>query len=316
MNMYLPNVSDWNNWSSLNKEYSTLVADMPILNTLGILIALREWSLLERPPTRLEIRIFLYETGLEGPNPWQLVLPNEPITEKTREKSTKGLDALKSTEHLVFKELEKRELIKSETVNSYRKKKQPIKPLLENSRVQERIVTSSLHGREKLYQLTPKGSLFLEIMIQKPWLHFSLVKDAAKRGFTTVSILSWAYLKDKRRTEEYIFQFPEFKSLIPKMKFENYSKMLNPLTRILVEFKLLSERLEKYERIIEFDRLDFEEKQSFKKIFESKSDSYDPLRKIIIEEFRKMSRSYLDIIIKEAEDMGLSLETLKKHTPP
>ena len=314
--MYLPTVNDWNNWNKLNKGYSTLVSDMPILNTLGILIALREWSLMERPPTRLEIRMFLYERGIEGPNPWQLILPSEPITERTREKSAKGLDAIKSTEHLVFKELEERGLISSETFKSFRELNQLPKNTSENPRIQERIVTSTLHGRELLYKLTPKGSTYLEVMIQKPWYYSSLVRDAARRGFTTASILSWVYLKDPRRTEEYISNFPEMDSIISKMKFENYAKMLTPITRILVEFRELTKTIDGYERGIEFDINDRESRESFHRIFDLNAYKYDPLRGMVFEEFKRMAEAYLEMIISDAKKMGLDLEMLKKHAPP
>ena|GEM_PF-4809511 len=303
-------------------EYSSLVPDTPILNTLAILIGLREWANEKRPPTRTELHRFLFESGLEGYAPWHQVLPDEMITEsggnKRRKGSSNNNKVSNTTEHLLLKKLEEIGLIKSETFKTFREKAKQKNTSLLNPRIQERIVDDSMTGKELLYTFTPKGSVYLELVIQKPWLYHSLNRNAAKRGFVTISVLSWSYLKDEKRTEAYLENLPENKTIIKNIGFKNYTAMLTPITRIISEYHCLKDFMEE----LKDRKTSFEEKQlSLKSMIDFvnkiRPDSYqtDKLQELINDQFITITETYLSLIVKEAEKLHISIKDLENHSP-
>ncbi len=307
--MYLPTSDDWKFWKQLMGQYSGLVPDTPILNTLAILIALREWSGEFRAPTRSELHRFLFESGLEGFSPWHQVLPDEMITESGGNKRKKGMTNSSShtTEHLLLKKLEDIGLIKSETFKAFRDTNNRKHTSSLHPRIQERMDDQSLTGKELLYSLTPVGSLYLELVIQKPWLYHGLNRNAAKRGFVTISILSWSYLKDDRRTEGYLKNLPENKTIIKNIGFKNYPAMLTTTTRIISEYHCLKELLSEFK----------DQKSSFevkKKSFESILNTYHTSQ-IINDEFITITEAYLSQVIREAEKKYLTIKDLESNAP-
>lgn len=312
--MYLPTQDDWIKWNNLNKRYIPLLGEHPIINILPILIFIDEWIDEERPPTRQEIRKYLYESGGTGPNGWQLIIPAKPIAESTGGNKGKSPSGSKSSEHVLYKYLEVNEIISSETVSDFFKKNKTL-PRAAGSITKAEKKISGLHGREILYSLTPLGEIYLELLLQIPWLSLTLDRNYVKRGFSTISILSWTRLKDPSKLKKTSNQNFRNNQIINELGFHNFWKMKTPITRILVEFGELTTIIEYYERIINRGR------EGNKTVYTSgirvKDDRWVPdnLTLIATEEFQKIARAYLDLIVFNAEELGLSLETLKKHSP-
>ena len=303
--MKLPTKNDWKTWSKLMGEYSSLVPDSPILNTLAILLGLREWADEPRPPTRVELHRFLFDPMFDGPNPWCRILPAELITESGGNKKNKGnlpKGNSNTTEHLLLKKLEHKGLIQSETFKAYSYKKNKKDMFFLNPRIRERAAERLLTGKELLYTLTEKGSLYLELIMQKPWLFHSLNPNAAKRGFITISILSWSYLKDQKRTEDYLKSFPENKTIIKNIKFKNYLSMLTPITRIISEYHCLDNFLSKLKN-------KKEDNKKYPNHFK-----IDHLDELVNDEFITITETYLTLIIKEAEKFNITEKELKKNS--
>lgn len=299
--MYLPNKEDWKTWLSLTEKYRTLVSDTPIINTLMILIALREWSSEPRPPTRIELHSFLFDRAI-GESPWQTLFPSDYVTEREKTIRKSGIATYSnSTEHLLLQNLEKIGIVQSETFKTFKKKRTHIKEA--NPRIFKRTLDQTFMGKEHLYSLTNKGSLYLELVIQTPWLRVSTLPDSAKRGFVPISAISWCYLKDKIRSEDYLKKLPETSYVQNTLRFKNYTLMLSPINRLIMEIYRLNQDLTNLrDRQKEIEAISFMNENT-------------EFEKSIIEQKTNIVEVYLQMLLREAEGFGLSRKLLEKHSP-
>ena len=308
--MYLPTKNDWLNWAKIEEKVIMLMSDQPIINILPILIVLDNWLNYSRPPTRLEIQTALYEKNLEGINWWQSIIPSQPLAETSGK--IKMNERPNSSEHRIYKVLEDRGLISSKSFKE-------MKNISMHVHVDPHFhaadtIRSMKHGRERYYSITPLGKIYLNVILQKPWLSISLNREYVVRGFLSISTLSWMYLEKPRIYPK------DFIKKVNRELTENLSvsfwNLDSPVKRIVSEYKTLLAYKQPYEGKL---RKIKNNEKFFSLLNEIEVRNNRPPmelffpEKIISEEVCTLSDSFLTIIENKARKIGLGIDNLNEQ---
>lgn len=305
--MHLPTKKDWELWYRLEEEYTGLIHDHPVINFLPILIIIEEGMANDHPYSRQEIQEILYRRKLAGKrNWWQHLLPPTPIAEQTgKNKRTSNLS--KSTEHqevkisnssdhILYKDMQDREIIYSTSFKEHIEDlKKNSASLAEHQRLGRAIKRmEQLHGRERIYYLTPKGKVFLNIIISKPWYVISLNRYAAKRGYSAISILSWLYLQNLSVSQNN--ENINLDDILNKNEISSFDKMQSPFTRLIMEFKDLKRIENKFKTLLKMNK------------YRPNLNSRNNEEEFICEEFINLANFYLSIVESKLKMYNLSNE--------
>lgn len=320
--MNLPDKKDWENWAKIEHKVVMIMHDHPMINVLPILIILDNWVNYSRPPTRSEIQLALHSDNIEGRNWWKNLIPSHPIAESTgRNISKKKAGDVKrpiSGDHRLLQILEDRKLILSQNLKEY---KNVISSVSVDSNFHLGPTSLSapgkkLDGRIRFYSLTALGKIYLNVMLQKPWLAISLNREAVVRGYLTISTISWMYLK---KPKNYPLDFrKKVNKELTKNLSDSFWKMDSPVTRIIFEYselcilkKKCNEKLRKFKTNEPINEL-------LKKIRADKIPNFIELEeyfpeKIIYEEILILADSFLTIIEDKAKGEGLKTDDLNEQ---